>query len=51
MKRKIEEPHAVNGKGKKRAMTENDVRTNFGATLFDSNVLDDYRAEYATSKP
>lgn len=51
MKRKNIEPHATNGKEKRRALSEEDIRQSFRANLFETDNLEKYKADYATSKP
>lgn len=51
MKRKNTEVHAANGKGKKRALSEDEVRASFRTDLFDADALDKSRADYVISKP
>ena len=51
MKRKSTEAHATNGKGKRRALDENEVRKSFRNDLFDADTLTAYRDDYVVSKP
>jgi hypothetical protein len=51
MKRKSTEAHTINGKAKKRALSEDEVRTSFRTDLFDADTLDKSRAGYVISKP
>lgn len=50
-KRKAEDSVAVNGKSKKRALSDVEARSNFRKGLFDTKVLDDYQKQYAESAP
>ncbi|OJD33763.1 2-oxoglutarate and fe dioxygenase domain containing protein 1 [Diplodia corticola] len=50
-KRKAEGPAAVNGKSKKRALSDEEARSNFRKGLFDTKVLEDYQQQYAESQP
>ena len=49
MKRKNEAP--VNGKSKKRAISDDEAHANFRSGLFDGKVLAGYTDFYAASKP
>lgn len=51
MKRKSTETHAANGKGKRRALDENEVRKSFRNYLFEADTLKGYRDDYIVSKP
>ena len=52
MKRKNDdEMHAANGKAKKRAPSEDDIKYRFRTDLFDSTILEKYKSDYAVSKP
>jgi len=51
MKRKSTEAHAANGKGKKRALDEHEVRKSFRDDLFEADTLKRYRDDYVVSKP
>jgi len=51
MKRKNDEKHAANGKAKKRALSEDDVKHSFRTDLFDTTALEKYKTDYAVSKP
>ncbi|OMP87587.1 PKHD-type hydroxylase TPA1 [Diplodia seriata] len=50
-KRKAEGPAAINGKSKKRALSDEEARSNFRKGLFDTKVLEDYQKQYAESQP
>ncbi|KAK8254945.1 Oxoglutarate and iron-dependent oxygenase degradation C-term-domain-containing protein [Phyllosticta capitalensis] len=50
-KRKAEDSAPVIGKSKKRALPDDEARTNFRAGLFDTKVLSQYKQEYAESQP
>lgn len=49
MKRKSEAP--VNGKAKKRAISDDEAHANFRSGLFDTKVLAGYTDFYAASQP
>jgi prolyl 3-hydroxylase /prolyl 3,4-dihydroxylase len=53
MKRKHNDPEAINGKGnaKKRAISDDEAKRNFRQGLFDSDVLRESTSQYAASKP
>lgn len=50
-KRKAEGPAVANGKSKKRALSDEEARSNFRKGLFDTKVLGDYQKQYAESQP
>ncbi|KAB2572569.1 Prolyl 3,4-dihydroxylase TPA1 [Lasiodiplodia theobromae] len=50
-KRKAEGPAVANGKSKKRALSDEEARSNFRKGLFDTKVLEDYQKQYAESQP
>jgi hypothetical protein len=49
MKRKSEAP--VNGKSKKRAISDDEAHKNFRKGLFDTTALKNYTDSYAASQP
>jgi hypothetical protein len=51
MKRKNDEKHAANGKAKKRALSEDDVKYSFRPDLFDTKILEKYKSDYVVSEP
>jgi hypothetical protein len=51
MKRKNDERQAANGKAKKRALSEHDIKYSFRTDLFDSKILEKYKSDYTVSKP
>lgn len=51
MKRKSDEKHVANGKVKKRALSEDDVKYNFRTDLFDTKILEKYKSDYVVSEP
>ncbi|KAH7064522.1 Oxoglutarate and iron-dependent oxygenase degradation C-term-domain-containing protein [Macrophomina phaseolina] len=50
-KRKADDTGAINGKSKKRALSDEEARSNFRKGLFDTKVLEDYQKQYAESQP
>lgn len=51
VKRKAQDNPAANGKSKKRALSDDEARSNFRKGLFDTKVLGDYQNQYAESQP